>query len=174
MIFTLHPKERGIQCHIDECDADLAMLSWRPNFARKSNHPYVLRFWRIGGGKKASEYLHRAIAARMGFSLEGMIVDHINGDTLDNRRSNLRVVTPSESVRNTAGAYSTTKHGTPGVHFTPQGTWQAGIGVNGKWVYLGRHKTKQDAITARLNAEKRLWGIQPRRAWEHHDTTSKA
>lgn len=163
----LRPARLGLKTKLSILDADIACMPWRANKSRRSRGAYVLRFWRIGGGKKASEYLHRVVARRMGLDIQGCVVDHINGDTLDNRRENLRVVSRADSVRNTAGPYSTTKHGTPGVYFTPEGTWQASIGVNGKRKYLGRFKTHEEAVAARLRAEKEIWGVQPRRAWEH-------
>lgn len=48
----------------------------------------------IPQGKKI--YLHRFLMD----SPEGLIVDHINHQTLDNRRENLRVVTHSENMKN--------------------------------------------------------------------------
>ena len=53
---------------------------------------------------------------------EGMEVDHINGDTLDNRRCNLRLVTKSQNQRN-KGKCRTNTSGFKGV--TPDG--------NGRW-----------------------------------------
>lgn len=48
-------------------------------------------------GKRTNVYLHRAI---MGFPDSDMVVDHINHNTLDNRRENLRICTLSHNSRN--------------------------------------------------------------------------
>lgn len=47
-------------------------------------------------GKKQTIRMHRLIAR----TPEGMVTDHINHNTLDNRRSNLRVCTQSDNMRN--------------------------------------------------------------------------
>lgn len=41
-------------------------------------------------------YLHRLLAG----TPKGMWTDHINGNTLDNRKENLRICTPQENARN--------------------------------------------------------------------------
>jgi hypothetical protein len=43
-------------------------------------------------------FMHRFLMA--GQLDDGLVVDHINGDSLDNRRENLRIVTPRENARN--------------------------------------------------------------------------
>lgn len=52
--------------------------------------------YRQEGGKKTKEYVHRLVLEASG----GLIVDHINGNKLDNRRCNLRIVTPHQSNGN--------------------------------------------------------------------------
>lgn len=167
MEITLKPFEKGLACVVDDVDADLAAYPWRTNQPKRNNSPYVIRYWRAGQKKKLFEYMHRVIAGRMGFDLSSGVVDHINGDTLDNRRENLRVVSRSVSVRNQSGIISTNKTGAPGVRETKNGTWEVGINHQGKWKYLGRFKTLEDAVDARLKAEREFWGVQPRRAWQH-------
>jgi len=120
---------------------------------------------RMGG---RTTYMHRVILERVtGAPLGKLVVDHINGDALDNRRSNLRAVTNSENLRN-AIRRCTNKSGYVGVVWhTQTKKWNARIKVNYKAISLGLYDNKEDANAARLKAEKELWGIQPRRVEAH-------
>lgn len=61
-------------------------------------------------GRKTT-YMHRFLLD----APDGMYVDHINHDTLDNRRANLRLVSNQENNTNRNGAYNTSKTGIRGV-----------------------------------------------------------
>lgn len=69
----------------------------------------------------------------------GMLIDHINRDSLDNRRSNLRICTRSENVVN-SDAKKTSKY--LGVHYAKrEKMWVATIRI-------GRYETEHDAKEA--------------------------
>lgn len=81
---------------------------------------------------------------------KGMVVDHINGNPLDNRRCNLRICTQAENCRN-----KRTKVGAAGyigvykrkdVKSKP---YVASIKAHGKKLYLGTYKTAKEAAKAR-------------------------
>lgn len=79
--------------------------------------------------------------------------DHINGDTLDNRRSNLRIVTAKINCRNQKSHKNTTSKyiGVSLYKYSKKLTkWVAHIRVDKKLIYLGIFKTEIEASLARL------------------------
>lgn len=90
---------------------------------------------------------------------KGFVVDHINGDPLDNRRKNLRVCTSTENTRNQRTEKNKQSSGRVGVNFfVKQNCWQARITHNRRSINLGNWKTQDLAEAARIGAEKALWG----------------
>lgn len=84
--------------------------------------------------------------------------DHINRNKLDNRRSNLRLVTPTGNVRNQGPSRASTT-GVRGVHQAPgvSPRWEVRIKVRGIENYIGCFSTLESAVAARRLAEERLW-----------------
>lgn len=70
------------------------------------------------------------------------IGDHINGNKLDNRRSNLRIVDASGSSQNVSGRGRSRFRG---VYPTRQGRWQAKVKWRGEVYYLGTFTTEEEA-----------------------------
>jgi hypothetical protein len=89
-------------------------------------------------------YMHRVVVN----AEHGEMVDHANGDPLDNRRCNLRRCTPSQNNANSKKrkhALSNYK----GVSWcAPAAKWAARICVNGISVYLGLFASEQEAAMA--------------------------
>jgi len=93
--------------------------------------------------------LHRLAFLYMNGSFPTNVVDHINGDKLDNRWSNLRDVTVSINNKNKPLRFDN-KSGFNGVIYHNQTSkWQATIRVDGVTKYLGIFDEKEDAIEAR-------------------------
>ena len=100
---------RGFVALIDEADAEMASVcNWYASF--NGHHPYPYVKGKLPNAKSPCR-LHRYL---MGFPQSQ--VDHRNGDTLDNRRLNLRLATQSESTANT-GIRKDNKTGFKGVTF---------------------------------------------------------
>ncbi len=93
--------------------------------------------------------MHRFI---MGEECEGMIVDHKNGDPLDNRRSNLRVCTAAENARNVKASRSS-RTGHLGIRITKDGKFNVRIVADGVEHHVGNFDTLDLAIEAREAAE---------------------
>lgn len=88
------------------------------------------------------------------------MLDHENGNGLDNRIGNLRPVSNAVNLKNQS-LRSTNKSGVMGVRFAPkENKWRAEIGVAGKRISLGHFSEIEDAIAARKLAEQRF-GFHP-------------
>lgn len=89
---------------------------------------------------------------------DGLVVDHINRDKLDNRRKNLRICTQQTNVQN-AGMKNTNKSGVTGVFLDKKvHRWRAQISVQGKCIHIGMFDDFEDAVKARKEAEERYRG----------------
>lgn len=133
---------------VDEVDADLVM-------------PYR---WSLGGtgyavhtvyGTNHSIYMHREILGLFDGD-DGRQVDHKNRNRLDNRRSNLRVVTLAQNLQNrnvrlgTSSSYR-------GVHWdTGSQRWRCSVTVDGKVCWRGSFLSEEEAHRA-VTAARRLY-----------------
>ena len=81
-------------------------------------------------------------------------IDHIDGNGNNNAISNLRVVDSVENARNQK-LPKNNKYGVIGVYKNNGAgkDWKASITVNGKFVHLGYFNTKDEAVSARKEAE---------------------
>lgn len=111
--------------------------------------------WFVAGGYVRARHegktlqIHRCIMD----APKGMEVDHINHNPLDNRRSNLRIVTHIVNMAN-RGRQSNNKTGTNGVYWNKRiKRFYCQINVNGKRKHLGCYKTYEEARSARIRAE---------------------
>lgn len=103
-------------------------------------------------GKNIKRKLHWEVLGRK----TGYIIDHINGDILDNRKENLRHLTHRQNIRNRK---ITNKIGINGSILLKRGIKVVIKDNNSKLITIGIFKNRDDAIKARINAEKKYWGI---------------
>jgi len=95
---------------------------------------------------------------------EGKMLDHINGDTLDNRIENLRLVNYGQNALNKK-FYANNKSGARGVHWDAQSKkWKAQIKFNKKVKSLGRFDTVEEASEVYELASDMLFGKYKRGA----------
>ena len=126
--------KNGLVAIVDDSDyQQLNKWRWHTNGFYPVRHVYT-----GGKGKIKTIYMHFEIMRPP----PGMVVDHIDGDTLNNRRENLKVVDGS------------------GINFfekgitQKRGKWRAQICRNGMVFHLGYFQTPRGAAMAYANAKK--------------------
>lgn len=114
------------------------------------------------GTKTAGTRKHISLHRTLMNPPDDMVVDHINGNGLDNRRVNLRICTRAQNNHNKKKMGSNTS-GFVGVYkYAPHGTWDgrwyALVTVAGRTKHLGTFKIAEDAARAYDAAAKELIG----------------
>lgn len=104
--------------------------------------------------QNTSYYLHKMV---MGVSSDSL-VDHVDGNTLNNQKSNLRKCSKLENSRNRKLS-KRNKSGYKGVTwYSRNEKWRASISVNNKVLWLGLFVNPVDAAIAYDLAAKRYYG----------------
>jgi hypothetical protein len=142
---------KGYDVLIDDEDFDRVMLLKWSKTTKGYFHAYVR-----GSGGKTPKFilLHRYILN----APDDKIVDHISGNTYDNRKSNLRLCTQTENSKNNKLPKNNTS-GYKGVSFDKSlNAYVARIVFNGNVLNLGRYKTAREAFDVYDAKAKELFG----------------
>ena len=166
------PLTRGRVAIVDDEDYDwLSKFNWSakprrcskysrppPNSRRKFYATRISSRKDIRDGKPHLILMHRVIAA----TPEGLVTDHINGDTLDNRRENLRICTPSQNAANKRGVRCSSSYKgvipNPDKRCKRSERWRAQIQHNRKHILIGYFASQVEAAEAYDAKAKELFG----------------
>ena len=147
----LYNKKKEITSYtmVDDDNYDYLMQwKWR------NAHGYAMRGERIGGrdGRYVEYRIHRIVAN----CPDGKVVDHISGNTLDNRRCNLRICSAKDNSRNARKTMSKRSSQFKGVSYIKRGNkWSSCIRNEGKQYWLGQFGTELEAAKVyNINAKK--------------------
>lgn len=146
------PLSRGLVALVDDEDYErvVALGKWCADRGRHTEYAVLPRT-----SRRKKMYLHRFLTG----APRGLDVDHINGDGLDNRRTNIRVVTRAQNQRNRTRKQDGCSSRFKGVTFHKQtGKWQAQIAKGTAHLSLGLHATERAAQEAYANGALLLFG----------------
>lgn len=131
-------------------DEDYAELSKHKWYALKANKYQKETFLAVrddvsnGRANKTKVYMHRQITS----APKGLLVDHRDGNTLNNCRRNLRIATPLQNQGN-KGVQTNNKTGFKGVMSLSEGRFTAYITTeNRRHKTIGHYSTAEDAAQA--------------------------
>jgi len=146
---------QGMWAKVDAEDYErLSRHKWRVCRKKGRQTVYAERTIRKGNGRYSRMLMHRQIMGEVG---AGMVVDHANGDGLDNRRANLRAATAAENSWNRRGGAG--RSGYKGVSLSRERRkWRAAIFVKGRRHHLGYFSDAREAARAYDAAAREHYG----------------
>lgn len=129
-------------------------IKWSIHNNKNSNTMYVFcRNKKFNNKKPKSVLLHRLILDKNNKNSR-KVIDHKNKIGLDNRKSNLRLVSKSVNAYNSMKTKNYSNY--PGLHYSKKyDYWQPYIRVNRQTIYLGTYYSKKEAYKARKEAERK-------------------
>lgn len=130
---------------------DLPLIQSRTWYCDKDG--YLVSCYYYAGVRRFVRF-HRIVAG----ANPKQIVDHINGNRADNRKTNLRCCDYSKNGINRCVSVTNTSGITGVCYDKHRRKWVANITINGKKLFLGRFSEKEDAVKARLSKERELFG----------------
>lgn len=148
---------RGYVAIVDEQDADLAKYAWHAHIGR-TGRVYARRGIKVGHtNRRIWVWLHKVIFCRSeGILFAPPIVDHIDNDSLNDTRRNLREATQSENCRNSG---KRKKSVLKGAHYHKRDKkWTSSINNGRKTIHLGTFDTPEEAHEAYAEASKKYHG----------------
>lgn len=144
---------KGLFSLVDDDDYErLSRHRWQ---AHKSGNSYYARRAEYVDGRCTSVYMHRVILNAPG----DVPVDHGNGNSLDNRKSNLRACSYSQNQAN-RGRQKNNRSGYKGVVFIEglKRPWMARINWNKERIAIGYFTSAQEAADAYAKKAQELFG----------------
>jgi hypothetical protein len=138
---------------------DLELVKSFPNTWFLSCNGHTTNFYAVGmtynEGQRKGVKMHRLIMD----APDNLQVDHMDRNTFNNTRDNLRVVTSALNAQNRSKTRNNTS-GHTGVRWhKPSGKWQVSIQANNKNIYLGTYTELMDAVKTRKQAEEKYWRL---------------
>lgn len=101
-------------------------------------------------------YLHRLLLG----AKDNEYIDHINFNTLDNRKQNLRICTNAQNLQHRSKLTSLNTSGYHGIYFDKsRNKWKVEIQCNKKRITVGRFENIEEAISARKKYEEEIFGV---------------
>lgn len=136
---------KGMFALVDNEDFEfVSRYKWQANYAKSTDSYYAQTTVRIGKNVRKTIKMHRIVLAVN----PGEQVDHKNGITLDNTKNNLRVCSAKENARNRKRPRNNTT-GFKGIKWHERlKKWEARLNKDGRYIYLGIYKDKEDAAKA--------------------------
>lgn len=143
------PLSQNQNAIVDNKDFEkLSKFKWSAKYDKYTKSFYAVRGV-VVNGKSHQVTMHSEI-------LNSSMVDHVNHDTLDNRRENLRVCDHSKNAAN-CKIHKDNRSGFKGVTFE-RNKWRSRIGFAGKMIHLGFFETAKLAANAYNQAAKKYFG----------------
>lgn len=151
---TIHLTQNKVAIVDDEDFELLSKHKWCASYSKAMSSYYALTNIRNDLGKYRTVKMHRMVMMVSGKEM----IDHINHDTLDNRKCNLRICLSSNNQHNGKIRSDNTSSYKGVILNKKSGRWRSRIMYNGKRIHLGYFDTPLEAAYAYDNAAIEMFG----------------